>query len=212
MRGSGVQSPLVASKELKGYVLYNFMVEDVIIRPGDLEDISGIMKVQDDLLLKNQTIKSAEKNGFLVYPIKEEELEDVINSSEHFLFVAIDGKEVVGYALAYPLDEWRNIKLKWNKRIIVSPKTRDHLDKDRVIYFRHIARKTNYPGIGALLEKEVYSSAKEKGYGFVVTEILEHPISNEISKKVHEEKGYLKIGQANYLDGNFWGLYELELK
>lgn len=188
------------------------MVKDIVIRQAEYSDIPGILKVQNDFLLKNQTIKSAEKNGFLVYPVKEEELEDVINSSEHFLFVAIDDGEVAGYILAYPLEEWRNIKMKWNKRIIVSPKTRDHLDNDKIIYLRHIARNINYPGIGARLEAEVYTSAKEKAYRFIVAEILELPISNETSKKVHEERGYIKIGQANYLDGNFWGLYERELK
>ncbi len=188
------------------------MVEDIVIRPADVEDISGIMKVQNDLLLKNQTIKSAEKNGFLVYPIKEEEFEDVINSSEHFLFVTIVKKEIVGYALAYPLEEWRNIKFKWNKRIIVSPKTRDHLDNDKVIYFRHLARKSDYSAVRARLEEEVYSFAKSKGYLFVIAEILEHPLSDENSKKLHEENGYVKIGQTNYLDGNFLGLYEKELK
>ena len=187
------------------------MVEEVIIRPAKIEDIPGILEIQNDFLLKNKSIKAAEKEGFLVYSIKEDELKNMISSGNLFLFVAVSNGKVIGYASACSLEDWRKSKVKWDKRIIVSPKIRDHLYTDRIIYLRHIARNLNYPGVGAQLEEKIYAIAKEKGFKFVVGEILELPLSNEKSRKIHEERGYVKIGQANYLDGNFWGIYEKEL-
>ena len=188
------------------------MVENVLIRSAKLEDVDGILAIQENCLLKNKTIKSAEKDGFLVYPVRQDELNEIINSGEDFLFVAVGKEGIVGYALAHDLNNWRKIKSKWDKRIIVSPKTRDHLAQDRIIYFRHVARKLSFSSVGAELEDQVYLAVKNNGFKYVVGEILEHPISNEKSKEEHEKRGYKKIGQTNYLDGNFWGLYELELK
>ncbi len=185
---------------------------DIIIRSVELEDIPGILEVQKDLLLKNKTIVSAKKEGFLVYPIKEEELEEIILSESVFLIVAEDKRDIVGYILAYDLEDWRKIKPKWDKRILVIPKVKDHLNKDKIIYFRHVARKFSYAGVGFKLEENIYLLAKNKGFKWAIGEILERPLINEESKKAHEERGYIKIGQADYLDGNFWGLYEKELK
>jgi L-amino acid N-acyltransferase YncA len=184
------------------------MVEQIIIRPAEQKDIAEILKIQENLLLKNKTIKSALKEGFLVYALKEDELKEIINSGKDFLIVATENGLVIGYALAHDLNEWRKNKSKWDKRIIVSPKTRDHIYSDKIIYFRHIARKPDYVGVGKMLEEQIYSLAKNKGFKYVIAEILEQPISNDKSREIHEERGYLKIGQANYLDGNFWGLYE----
>jgi L-amino acid N-acyltransferase YncA len=187
------------------------MVEDIIIRPAELEDIPGILEIQRGFLLKNKTIKSAERDGFLVYPLKEEEIEGIVLSESSFLFVAEDKGVVVGYALAYDLNNWRKFKSKWDKRVLVVTQIKNHLQKDKVLYFRHIVRKLNYSGVGEKLEEQVYSVAKSKGFQFVIAEILERPILNKKSKEAHEKRGYVKIGQADYMDGNFWGLYEKEL-
>lgn len=187
------------------------MVDEIIIRSAELKDIPGILDVQKDLLLKNKTLKSAEKEGFLVYPLKEEELKDVINSKKYFLVVVEDGEKVVGYALAYDLNDWRRKKLRWDKHAIVLPKVRTHLLTDKILYLRHVARKSEYSGVGEKLEEKIYSLAKDSGFKYVVAEILEMPILNKKSKEAHEKRGFTKIGQTDCFDGNFWGLYEKEL-
>jgi hypothetical protein len=50
--------------------------------------------------------------------------------------------------------------------------------------------------------------AKSKGFTAVIGEILEKPILNEISKKVHEQRGYERIGEIKHSDGKIWGLYK----
>jgi hypothetical protein len=37
------------------------------------------------------------------------------------------------------------------------------------------------------------------------------PILNKKSKEVYKKQGFIKIGQTDCFDGNFWGLYEKEL-
>jgi len=185
--------------------------ENVAIRPAKEEDIKGILKVQEELLIKNKTQNEVGKNGFLVYSLKEEELKNMISLKQNFLLVAESVREIVGYALAYDLNVWRKNKPQWDEEITADTSIKNHLSKNKIIYFRHIARKSQNPGVGIKLEEKIYEMAKHKGYQFVIGEILERPILNEKSKTVHEQRGYKRIGQVDYPDGKVWGLYEKKL-
>jgi len=187
------------------------MGEEVIIRSAEQKDISGILEVQKGQLLKNKSLRSAEKEGFLVYPLSEDELKNLISSEDVFSIVAEFGGKIVGYALAYDLKKWREVKPKFDKRILVTSSVKNHLIDDRVIYFRHVARFDNFSGVGKSLEEEIYSLARKRGLGFVIAEILESPLKNRKSLEVHKKRGFVKIGHVDYLDGNFWGLYEKKL-
>jgi hypothetical protein len=80
------------------------MVKDIVIRPAELEDIPSILDIQSSCLLKNKPIKLAEKEGFLVYPIKDFEVEEIVFSKNPFFIVAEDNGNIVGYALAYEIE------------------------------------------------------------------------------------------------------------
>lgn len=188
------------------------MSEDVIIRSAEQKDILEILEVQKDSLLKNKTIRSAEKDGFIIYSISEDELRGLISSNCCFLIVAVHQDKVVGYALAYDLNVWRKIKTKWDKRSLVTNSVKNHLIMDKVLYFRHIVRDNSFKGVGARLEEEIYSIAKKKGFEYVIAEILESPLKNKKSIEIHEKRGYAKIGYLDYLDGYFWRLYEKKLE
>ena len=54
--------------------------EDIVIRPAKARDIKGILAVQKALLLKNKSQTNVGKEGFLVYPVEEEELRRMILS------------------------------------------------------------------------------------------------------------------------------------
>src|SRR3989344_4724025 len=84
--------------------------EDIVIRPAKARDIKGILAVQKALLLKNKSQTNVGKEGFLVYPVEEEELRRMINREQNFLFVAEGARGIVGYALACDLEEWRKNK------------------------------------------------------------------------------------------------------
>jgi hypothetical protein len=185
---------------------------EVIIRPAKYEDIKGILAVQKELLLGDRRGTDVQKRGFLVYSLNEIQLKNVISNNQNFLLVA-EGKEgIVGYALASDLDEWRKNKPHWDEEVTAGTEIKKHLFKDRVLYFRHIARRDDFSGVGGKLEEEVYALAKNQGYQSVVGEVLERPVPNERSKQVHEKRGFRKIGEVDYRDGNVWGLYEKELK
>ena len=186
--------------------------EEVVIRPAKIEDIPGILSVQKKLLLGNKKGNDIRKKGFLVYSVREEELKKIISQRQNFLLVA-EGKEgIVGYALAYDLEDWRKNKPGWDKEVKTDSDAKNHLLKDRILYFRHIARTKQYLGIGKRLEEQIYALAESQGYQDVVGEILENPVLNEKSKEIHEQRGYRRIGQVAYSDGTLWGLYEKQLK
>lgn len=183
-------------------------MSQVIIRSALKGDINGILEVQNELLLSDKR-ENAEKKGFLIYPVKSEELEDVIISGLNIIIVAVCENKIVGYGLTYDLKEW--MKVKKEMHIEADGLVKKHLLKDKILYFRHIVRKENFHGVGERIEAEVYQQARREGYRFVVGEILEKPISNERSRDVHIRRGFGKIGQVSYGDEKLWGLYEKKL-
>jgi L-amino acid N-acyltransferase YncA len=183
-------------------------MEQAIIRNAKKEDIKEILKIQNELLLSNRE-RDLKKDGFLVYPITSKEITNLIESNLNIIIVAVYENKVIGYGLTYDFNEW--IKLKKEIRIETGSLIKHHLLNDRVLYFRHIARKDKFYGLGKQIEEEVYKKAKNKNYKFVVGEILEKPILNEKSKEVHIKRGFVKIGQITYGDGKIWGLYEKKL-
>lgn len=186
--------------------------QEVTIRHASEQDIPGILAVQKNFLLRRNEDKSVERRGFLVYPLKAEELRGIIKKDSIGLFVAVSSGKVVGYALSYDLEEWKKHKPHWYSEINVEPDVKAHLAHEKVLYFRHIARNEDFPTAGSKLEEQTYRFARERGFEAVVAEISERPYSNEISKRVHEGRGFKRIGKIEYEDGYTWGLYEKDLK
>jgi L-amino acid N-acyltransferase YncA len=183
---------------------------NIEIRPAEEGDISGILSIQNSFLLSNND-ETLENRGFLVYPITQGGLKEVILNKNDLLLVALNEKEIIGYALLYGLDEWKKFKPSWNRQILIDNQIKEVLSKNKTLYFRHIARKEGYPSLGKQLEEKAYVLARNTGYKFVIGEILEKPYSNKISKKVHEARGYKRIGEVKYPDGKLWGIYKKDL-
>ncbi len=68
------------------------------------EDIDGILFVQNSVLLKNTEFNQAGEKGFLVYSTTADELKDIISYPENIVLCAKDDERVIGYILAYDLD------------------------------------------------------------------------------------------------------------
>jgi len=188
---------------------------DLEIRPARKEDIQGILAVQKDLLLEskaNLEKRLLEKEGFLVYPVGEKELKQLIDNPSNILLVARSQGNIVGYALAYDLSSWRQSKKDWDLEFHAESTTKKHLSENKVLYFRHIARKKGFSGIGEKLEENVYAIARSQGYKTVVGEILEQPIQNTASITIHKTRDYGRIGQITHKDGMIWGVYEKNLQ
>ena len=85
--------------------------ENSHVRIANINDVVGVLAVQDGLLFSKEREVS---QGFLWYPLKEEELKEIIAHPEnHVLIVSEIGGKINGYFLAYNLEEWENHKSGW---------------------------------------------------------------------------------------------------
>lgn len=189
----------------------NFENTPLKIERATKENIEGILKIQAERLITNQSDENLKDAGFLIYPISEEEIIDSIDHPEKcFLSVAKNQtNEVVGYLLAYDFDYYLEKYPDWKEEV---GRLSMDTDKEKVVYGNHVATKKGVPGVGTELENNVFKSLKEKGYTTFIAEICEGPTKNARSLNFHTEKiGLNKIGE--YKDSNQydWGIYAKKL-
>lgn len=151
----------------------------------------------NELHYANKTEDDKDKGGFLVYKPNEEELRETINNDSNIVLVAKDGKQVVGYALAYNLSEWKKDNPEWDANLDIS-------NIDECLYFRHIARLPGYKKVGLKLEENTEELAREMGYSSVFADISE---ANQFSRKVHINRGYKNARETTKDDGSAWGTF-----
>jgi hypothetical protein len=182
------------------------------IRYADEKDIPEILSIQSELLIENkQNKENLEKEGFLVYPLDKPHLKSIILDKSNILLIALNNKQIVGYALSYDLGNWKKLKSNWENQIKIDKSTKEEINSKKVIYFRHIARRKGFKGIGWELEKKMFNIIKQRNYQLILAEILESPYTNTISKELHKQRGFEKIGEVDYKDGRLWGLYKKDI-
>jgi hypothetical protein len=160
-----------------------------------IEDIEGIISVQNSRFVdKDNLDESFSDSGMLLYKTTPEELKGIIGDGEnHMLLVSKDDDFVTGYALSYSLDEWIENKPEWNSNLSIEASF-DNILLNKTLYLRQIAVMPGKEGAGAKLELKLFNIAKERGYKFVVGDILEKPIRNKVSMDFHERIGFIKAG------------------
>ncbi len=175
-------------------------------------DVYGILKVQNELLIKNLKAGDKKKNGFLVYSINKEQLLKVLENYENIILCAIEKKKIVGYILSYPLDEWIKIKKYWLERLGIIPSKFKILKKEKLIYLRHIGRDILSKGAGEKLLNFFIKECKKRNFKYIICEILERPIKNETSLNFFVNKfAFQRIGKIKYEDKTTWGVYLYKL-
>lgn len=203
------------------------------IKEAETEDIAGIISIlKENLLpreildrekrgpyLKNtgKKIEDFSEKGFLVKAFSEEELKNIIQDREnHITLIAQENDNIVGYAMTYDLKDWRKHNPDWEKLIeFIDKEEGKLLEKENILYFRHIATKqfSKIKGVGAKLEYKIFFEAKQKGYEEIIGEALEHPIENKASLDFHKKIGFKKIGTIKEFENELvWGLYKKDLK
>jgi len=86
---------------------------------ASLDDIPGILEVQKMNLisLEKNSPEELEKLcafGFLIHALKEDELAGLVNDKvDNIIFVARNGLDICGYALAYNLEKWKKLNPEW---------------------------------------------------------------------------------------------------
>lgn len=176
-------------------------------------DIPGVLAVQAENLLENKLGKNDQEKvsgGFLIHPVSESELTQVINHPRsHVLIVAKDKTNILGYILGYDLGAWKKIKPNWQPSK-VSEKVGEILKSERVLYMRHIARKPEALGVGGDLLEAIYREAVRRSYSHAVAEILLKPLRNGASITFAKKSGLALSGQI-YDGERVWGLFMKEL-
>ena len=193
---------------------------DLVINHATVSDIFGILCVQEENLLANKNkVDFVDKEflsaqGFLIHAFTHNDLEKIIKDKEnHILLVAKNTIEIVGYFLGYYIIEWYTYKPNWIDTALIDSELKSTIEENKVLYGRHVARKPSWRGkqIGRKLEHAAFQEAKVQGYESIIVEILEQPIANEVSIKVHTSLGYEKIGSISEEDKLEWGIWKKEL-
>lgn len=170
--------------------------------------IAGILSVQKERLLKYKKRKNLGRQGFLIYPKSQKWLQRAVaDKRSSIVLVAREGETVAGYILAYDLKKWLSLKPEWEKGLKLQPKIWETLNKRKVIYGDHIARKKGYAGVGKNILMEFFRIAREKGYEFMAAEILEKPVKNIASISAHQKIGFKRAGTVFDKNNLVWGLY-----
>lgn len=178
------------------------------------EDKQGILEIQKLFLIEtsDKTEDYLQNKGFLVNEIDSDDLQEAAehNQSESFLMVAKNSEgKVIGYFLAYDMDYFLSKYPNWRKDTGVEE---DFLNKNKILYGRHLASDGSIPRVGKKLNKKLFQFAKEKGYTHYLGEICEGPVSNDKSLAIHKNIFSMKK-IATYQDENGyeWGIYVKEL-
>lgn len=178
------------------------------------DDVEGILSVQKDNLLSSiEEAKKFRKRGFLIHALEAGELAKLILDRENNLVLVAKEKDGIdGYALAYNLRAWKNIKPQWEKTVNCPENVRELLLRKNVLYLRHIARKTTTEKIGRKLIAVLISEAMSRNYDAIIAEILVNPVVNEASTEFHEYYGFNKVGEVKECEKITWGLFLKNLK
>ncbi len=202
----------------------NYSVENesknIDILSASPEDIQGILLVQKENLLsltekKPERLekKRLEKKGFLIHEVSAEELNKLISDKENSLvLVAKEGDEIRGYVLSYDLELWKSIKPQWEETVKISESKRKFLNEEKILYLRHIAREAKAKGTGAKLMRALINEARLRKYYAIIAEILEKPITNQVSIEFHKRFGFEEIGKVEEGNNLTWGLFLKNLK
>jgi L-amino acid N-acyltransferase YncA len=168
---------------------------EIQIRPATLHDISNIIEVLKHNLIQQKSGTQnipLQSSGFLIHGFTKDELEAAImDPINHLVLVATENNTVVAYALSYDL---RHIKPHWVVDIHGTPEIHALLATEKILYHRHIAKHSNTQGIGTELLKTLIAEAKARDYAYIVCQIVEKPLQNTISIKLHEESGFSAVG------------------
>ena len=174
-------------------------------------DIEQILRIQNSVLIRNKSAEEKShisKSGFLVTKLGSEDFEKAIdkNQQENLFLVAKDSSnKVVGYFIAYDMNEIMKVYPQWFSETRINPVL---LEKHRILYGMSLASDGSIRGVGRALDGEMFKLGKQKGYTLYIGEICEGPIKNEKSLNIHtQEFGMKKISEYEDREGYKWGIY-----
>jgi GNAT superfamily N-acetyltransferase len=187
-----------------------------IIEDASVEDIENILTIQSQKIIipeEEMAKPGVEESGFLVYPITNEELGEVVIDKENYIVkVAKENERTIGYIISYDMAEWEATHPNWFSRFKTTADYKELLKKRKVLYGRHIAVDENIstPGVGKDLLDFTLQEAVNRGYEYYVVEVLKEPIVNKRSANFVQKTGFALVGQLED-DKRIWSVFLKDL-
>src|SRR3989344_231715 len=172
------------------------------VRVATIADAKAIEEICSENLVQNRQ-DLAEKEGFLVTKVTESDAQKMIGDLHHLCLAAESEGEIVGYLTACRLDKSGADTLSQVSILEISKK----LPQEKIIFYKHIAKKVGYNGVGSALLETLIKTAKEKNFKTIICRIIHQPIKNLASIAFHQKFGFRLEGERERSDGYVAGLY-----
>ena len=142
--------------------------------------------------INNQENDSGLPNkGFLIRDIKPKEIRRlIVTSKNNITLTARNDDQILGYLIASRLS---SVVSNFQNMILPHIKEATIDWQDKIIYYRQIAVRQGFSGIGSPLLLEFIKQAKQSNYQYVVCRIIHQPINNQKSISFHQKFGFKLI-------------------
>lgn len=165
-----------------------------------LEDVPGILQVLKENLLshkENTPKEELETNGFIVFGFTKEELETFVLDPNYVVLVLKEGINTIGYIMGYPYYyEHANYTYKEAPTLEIQ----NILNSQKILYYRHLAKKKDKQGVGSILLKTLEEQMKQQDYQYLLCHVALAPLQNKASIAFHHKMGYQQVAVNLYED------------
>jgi GNAT superfamily N-acetyltransferase len=164
------------------------------IRNANNCDAKAISKISNHNLIANQKekfLEEFEKKGFLMTGYCAEFIEkNILNQQDQITLVAETKSEIIGYLTGQNLFSLEEVLQKNLVQILTDL---NYSFKNKIFYYRQIAKISDQKNIGKNLLLAMLEKAKEMGYDLIICKIVTAPFFNQASINFHEKFGFEKI-------------------
>ena len=185
------------------------------IRRMMVEDVPIIKEIQDSYILGNKNPGEAEKTGFFIRALSNEDITKYVLDPQRCSLVSLKGSEINGYLLgAFPQKERF-----YDKRIKHASFSNDFYKRKLLeeghVHLSYVAKRKNVsPRVVIELEDEIFAEARRRaifnGLGLIALQPY-----NKRSWDFHKKRNFLQVGELseNYNGmAIIWGLVYKNLR
>lgn len=180
--------------------------EPICILPASLQHVPAILNILQQNLITNLDTSASnlvEQRGFLIHAFKPEVLETAITDPEHYLVLtAWQQQRMQGYIWAC---DYQRLATEF-QATLADVLTEHHVPTSHVLYYRQIAKMPGSKGIGSAMLSALCNEAIQRGYQYVICQIMHKPFENKASIKFHENAGF-KLLTTLSAEDKISGLY-----
>jgi ubiquinone/menaquinone biosynthesis C-methylase UbiE len=183
------------------------------------DDIQEIINIEEDTklekLLQTENKESIEKSGFLIHPLKEEDLRELIkNKKDAKVIVYRKNGKAIGYVIGCRREFWKKLKPEWLGKL----KPLDNFDEkylsDNCVHIMLAISKDAVRGVGAKLSLEIIRQYSKMNPQILIGKILKEPYQNIASKEMHTRMGFQEVAELEEFSNGqryLWSLFMKEL-